>query len=94
MVFTEKFSKPRSKSKKLHKYEKGGLVDDGSTPLPKDDPRSEYRKARRDIRDTPPVTVMEDFVGRLNEAKGQDNALRDAIRRRSFKTIKDSGYED
>lgn len=25
MVFTQKYSKPRPKSKKLYKYEKGGL---------------------------------------------------------------------
>lgn len=80
---------PKSKKKRVQKFAEGGTV-----ALPKDDPREAYRGARRDIRSTPPVTVMEDLVGRFSDSKGQNNALRDAIREKAFKTIKESGYEN
>lgn len=58
--------------------------------------RRNYRKARRTLKDPmwKPVTVMEDIVGRFSESKGQQNALRDAVRTDAIKKIKDSGYED
>ena len=64
-------------------YKDGGLVEDelpAKVPIPTPDPREEYRGARRTLSSEPPVTVMEDIVGRFNEAKGQSNAFRDAIR--------------
>ena len=70
------------------KFEDGGPV-----PYPTPDPRNDYRKARRDLRGTPPVTVMEDLIGRFSPSKAESNAVRDAIRERAFQTIDESGYE-
>ena len=76
-------------------YARGGGVrgydDGGVVPLPRPDPRegsADVRSAYEDIRGTPPVTVMEDVVGRFSPSKAQDNAVRDAIRQRAFDTIK------
>jgi hypothetical protein len=50
-------------------------------------------KARRTLQRTPPVSVMEDVIGRLDAGKGQSNAVRDAVRGGAADTIKGSGYE-
>jgi len=68
----------------------------GPIAAPKAPLRSEFteaEKARRTLRRTPPVTIMEDMVGRFNEAKGQSNALRDAVRQKAADDVKASGYE-
>lgn len=78
----------RDYGKRVKAYANGGLV------LPEEDPRKEYREARRTLKREPPVTVLEDFVGRVSEAKGRDNAFRDAVRRDAADKIKKSGYED
>ena len=86
-MFTTKFTKP-NKPPMVKKFAEGGVV-----PLPTDDPRTDYRKARRDLK-TPPVTVLEDIVGRFSESKGHSNAVREAIREGAIDTIKKSGYEN
>lgn len=45
-------------------------------------------KATQTMRQNPPVTVLEDFIGRLDPNKGQDNAFRDAIRERAFDAMR------
>lgn len=47
--------------------------------------------ARRDMQRTPPVSIAEDVVGAFNQAKGRDNALRDAIRRRAAERMRAAG---
>lgn len=81
----------RRNYRKVAKFADGGMV-----PTPKEDPRGDYRKARRTLKDPlwKPVTVMEDIVGRFSESKGRSNAHVDAVRRGALETIKKSGYED
>jgi hypothetical protein len=100
-MFTTKFTKGAKDAAKpfVKKFAEGGKVplpesDPRKGLLPEDDPRSEYRQARRDLSGTPPVTILEDLVGRYSPSKGQSNAFRDAIRQRAVDVIKKSGYED
>jgi hypothetical protein len=81
-----------------YKYKPAWLnrAEGGDVPLPTPDPRegaSETRGAYRDLRTTPPVTVMEDLVGRVSPGLGQQNALRDAIRGKAVDTIKKYGLK-
>ncbi|MGE0677752.1 hypothetical protein [Pseudolabrys sp.] len=67
-------------------YADGGAVEK--------DTRSEstsHERARRELRRTPPVTIMEDLIGRYDKAKGSDNATRDAIRERAIDEMRAAG---
>lgn len=60
------------------------LADGGTVPLPQPNPiRQEADKGIDTLRSEPPVTVMDDVIGRFSKSKGQDNAFRDAIRERA-----------
>lgn len=68
-----------------------GESNENFPPTPRPDPREGYgevKSAYGDLRKTPPVTVLEDVVGRFSQSKGQDNALRDAIRQKATDTIR------
>lgn len=72
-------------------YAEGGAIPD-YVPTPRSDPRpgaAVVKGAKQTLREEKPVTVMEDIIGRFNEAKGQDNAVRDAIREKAFRDLKD-----
>jgi len=86
--------RPTKKDTRNYRQEPLYYEDGGAVPYPMADPRNDYRKARRDLKDTPPVTVMEDIVGRFSDSKAHSNAVRDAIRRGAVDTIKQSRYED
>jgi hypothetical protein len=90
MVFTTKFTKNSNNKAPVFakKFAEGGVV-----PSPTEDPRKEYREARRTLKGEPPVTVAEGVMGAFSEAKARDNAFRDAIRRGALEKIEKSGYE-
>jgi hypothetical protein len=74
-----------SRAEKLKHYAGGGKIRSEST---------EYTKAQRAMSRNPPVTVLEDFVGRMSPSKGQNNAVRDAIRENLIGTMRGTGYDD
>lgn len=87
------YKKRRGKSKIAH-YGKGGKVVGPLYEDPRGKMRSEsteHEKARRTIQHTPPVTVLEDVIGRFDKSKGHNNALRDAIRRKAFDDMEAAG---
>lgn len=90
MVFTTKFTKGSKGAAKpfVKKFAEGGSV-----PLPEDDPRKEYREARRTLSREKPVTVNEGIMGLFSDSKARDNEFRDAVRRGAIEKIKESGYE-
>jgi hypothetical protein len=53
---------------------------------------TQFEQARRELPRNPPVTVLEDLIGGMSEAKGQSNALRDAIRQGIIDRARQSGY--
>ena len=67
------------------RYADGGRMRSEST---------EYAKGRRDLRRTPPVTIMEDLIGGLSPSKAQDNSVRDAIRRGAGQKLRETGGYD
>lgn len=75
----------KSRSEKMRHYAGGGKIRSEST---------EYTKAQREMSRNPPVSVMEDFVGRISPSKGQNNAVRDAIRENLIGTMRSTGYDD
>jgi hypothetical protein len=83
-VFTTKYAKNQPKPARVKKYADGGKVRSE---------RTEYEQARRKRASVPPVTILEDAIGRVNEAKGSDNALRTAIREREADRMKATGYK-
>ncbi len=50
-----------------------------------------HEEARRQLSRTQPVSILEDIIGGLSASKGQDNALRDAIRQRAVEILKQTG---
>ncbi len=48
-------------------------------------------EAQRTLRQSPPVTVAEDFIGNFSKSKAQDNAVRDAIRAGAIDKLNSTG---
>lgn len=71
-------------------YKRGGAVDRASGGRTRSE-STEHEKARRSMRATPPVTIMEDIIGGFSPSVGRGNALRDAKRERASQEMRAAG---
>lgn len=74
------YTRMRATEDQTGEYKKGGKVKRMAEGGKMRSESTEYERARRDLQNNKPVTIMDDWVGAFDKAKAENNASRDAAR--------------